>query len=208
MNDTKQKILDSAERLFGDQGYGATSLRQIIAEAGVNLAAIHYHYGSKEELLDQVVLRKADPVNRERVETLDRLEAEAAGQPVATEKVIEAFMLPAMSRVAANPQFAKLFGRLLGEGLMPTLAEKHFRSVASRFMEALARSLPELPREELRWRVHFAIGAMAHMLCANPDGGDKLKGEALHKGVRQLVAFVCGGLRAPATEIGKVEVNR
>ena len=58
MTETQDKILDTAERLIGEQGYAATSLRQIIAEAGVNLAAVHYHFGSKEELLDAVVMRK------------------------------------------------------------------------------------------------------------------------------------------------------
>ena len=49
MIDTKQKILDAAEQLIAEQGYAATSLRQIIAEAGVNLASIHYHFGSKDD---------------------------------------------------------------------------------------------------------------------------------------------------------------
>ena len=207
MGETKQKILDTAERLFGEQGYGATSLRQIITEAGVNLAAIHYHYGSKEELLDQVVLRKADPVNRERMEALDHLEAEAAGRPLALEDILKAFLEPAMARVAANPEFSKLMGRLMGEGLMPGLADKHFRVVATRFMGALGRALPDLSAVELQWRVHFIIGAMAHMLCANPEDGGRLAGARLQEGVRRLVAFACGGLRAPATEMAKIEVE-
>ena len=73
MTDTKEKILDTAERLIGEQGYAATSLRQIIAEAGVNLAAVHYHFGSKEDLLDAVVVRKAGPVNEARLARLDRV---------------------------------------------------------------------------------------------------------------------------------------
>ena len=81
MIDTKQKILETAERLFGSQGYDATSLRHIIAEAGVNLAAIHYHFGSKEELLDELILRKIQPVNAERIALLDRIEAEAGQVP-------------------------------------------------------------------------------------------------------------------------------
>src|ERR1051325_11674087 len=89
MTETKQKILDTAERLFAGQGYGATSLRQIIAEAGVNLAAVHYHFGSKEQLLDEVVVRRAGPVNDARIMMLDRLDAEG-GSP-AIEKVLEAF---------------------------------------------------------------------------------------------------------------------
>ena len=67
MTETKDKILDTAERLIGERGYAATSLRQIIAEAGVNLAAVHYHFGSKEDLLDAVVARKVTPVNEARI---------------------------------------------------------------------------------------------------------------------------------------------
>ena len=70
MIDTRQKLLDTAERMFAEQGYGAVSLRQIIADAEVNLAAIHYHFGSKQELLDEVIMRRAGPVNRERLARL------------------------------------------------------------------------------------------------------------------------------------------
>src|ERR1700759_4960898 len=94
MIDTKQKILDTAERLFGESGYDATSLRQIIPGAGVNLAAIHYHFGSKEELLDELILRKAEPVNQQRVALMEQVLAEAGSGPVEVEKVLEAFMEP------------------------------------------------------------------------------------------------------------------
>ena len=77
MTDTKEKILDTAERLIGERGYAATSLRHIIAQAGVNLAAVHYHFGSKEGLLDAVVERKAAPVNQARLAWLERVETEA-----------------------------------------------------------------------------------------------------------------------------------
>ena len=86
MTETQEKILDTAERLFGEQGYAGTSLRQIIAAAGVNLAAIHYHFGSKEELLGHLVARKAAPVNAERLGLLDRYEAESAPSAVPVEK--------------------------------------------------------------------------------------------------------------------------
>jgi len=88
MIDTKQKILDTAENLFGAKGYDATSLRHIITEAGVNLAAIHYHFGSKEELLDQLIVRRAGPVNEKRIALLDQIEAEA-GAVLTREQVVE-----------------------------------------------------------------------------------------------------------------------
>src|SRR5690242_20430093 len=92
MVDTKHKILESAERLIAEQGYNATSLRQVIGEAGVNLAAVHYHFGSKEELLDALVMRKAGPVNVKRLALLDAIVEETAGSPAPVEKVLEAFL--------------------------------------------------------------------------------------------------------------------
>src|SRR5579872_6311506 len=112
MIDTKQKILDTAERLIGEQGYSGTSLRQIIAEAGVNLAAVHYHFGSKEELLDELVMRKAGPVNAERLARFDRLEARP-GTPPTVAQVLEAFLVPMGEAADRNPEFVRLMGRLM-----------------------------------------------------------------------------------------------
>src|SRR3954471_3227822 len=103
MNETKLRILDTAERLFAESGFAATSLRQIISEAGVNLAAVHYHFGSKDELLDAVVTRKAAPVNEERLALLDGLPAEA-GIPA----ILDAFLTPMARKAGANPQFVRL----------------------------------------------------------------------------------------------------
>src|SRR5215472_13313064 len=124
MIDTKQRILDTAERLIADQGYAATSLRNIIGEAGVNLAAVHYHFGSKEDLLDELILRKAGVVNKERLELLDRYEAEAGNGPVAVERVRCAFFERMFKAGGGTPQFVKLMGRMQSEGLIPTIVAK------------------------------------------------------------------------------------
>jgi AcrR family transcriptional regulator len=193
MTETQDKILDTAERLFGDQGYAATSLRQIIAEAGVNLAAIHYHFGNKEELLGVLVMRKASPVNEERLALLNRYEAEAGSAPVTIEKLLQAFLEPPLKRIQENPDFGKLMGRLYGEGLMPTLAEKHFRVVASRFTAAFGRALPNLSEQQVALRLQFMVGAMAHtMLFACQQFA--IDGNLL---IRELIAFLIGGMRAP-----------
>src|ERR1700722_15427950 len=116
MIETQDKILDTAERLFGDQGYAGTSLRQIIAEAGVNLAAIHYHFGSKEELLDQVVLRKAGPVNERRLVELARVEAEAGVNGPDLDDLLRAFLKPMADSACDHPEFSRVMGRLHSEG--------------------------------------------------------------------------------------------
>jgi AcrR family transcriptional regulator len=201
MIDTQDKILDTAERLFGEQGYAGTSLRQIIAEAGVNLAAIHYHFGSKEELLHRLVVRKAAPVNEERLAMLDRYEAEAGSGSVPVEKLLQAFLEPPLLRVKANPDFGKLMGRLYGEGLMPLIAEKHFQVVKNRFTAAFGRAMPDLSEQVLAMRLQFMVGAMAHtMLFACRQFA--IDGNLL---IRELAAFIVGGLRAPAVLGEKIE---
>ena len=160
MIETQGKILDTAERLFGEHGYAGTSLRQIIAEAGVNLAAIHYHFGNKEELLE----------------------------------LLRAFLEPPLLRIKENPDLGRLIGRLYGEGLMPMIAERHFQTVKSRFTAAFRRALPQLSEREVALRLQFMIGAMAHtMLFACQQFS--IDANLL---IRELVAFIVGGLGAPA----------
>jgi AcrR family transcriptional regulator len=196
MIDTKQKILDTAERLFGEQGYAATSLRQVIAVAEVNVAAVHYHFGSKEELLDAVVMRKAGPVTVARMERLGRLEAEPGSVDV--ERVLEAFLLPTAEMAEHNPTFVRLMGRMMTEGMMPRIVERHFQESAMRFIAALMRTLPHLGREELLWRVHFMIGAMAHTLTGETVMNMVDASTDLPTRMRRLVRFLGAAFRAPA----------
>src|SRR3954467_11365308 len=93
---TKERILDSAETLFMEQGFEGTSLRAIPAAANVNLAAVNYHFGTKEELFQAVLTRRLDPMNQERIELLERVEHEAGGKPASVEKVSVAMLIPAL----------------------------------------------------------------------------------------------------------------
>ena len=203
MIETKQKILDTAERLIGEQGYAATSLRNIISEAAVNLAAVHYHFGSKEDLLDEVICRKASAVNAKRLALLDRFEAEAGSAAVTVEKVLAAFFDPMIEAGSRSPQFVRLMGRIYAEGLLPAIVAKHFQPTLARFAQALRRSVPHLTEAELASRFQFMIGAMSHAVSAerqfsvggtgSPDTAD------FRTNMRRLIVFLCGGLQAPAT---------
>ena len=93
---TKDRILDAAESLFMEHGFEATSLRSITAAAGVNLAAVNYHFGSKEELFQAVLTRRLDPMNQERLDLLSALERAAAPRPVACEQILSAMFVPAV----------------------------------------------------------------------------------------------------------------
>src|SRR5512142_3230435 len=93
---TKVRILDAAETLFMEHGFEATTLRQITSAAGVNLAAAHYHFGSKEDLFEAVLKRRLDPMNVERLALLTRFESESAPRPLSCEKILAAMFIPAL----------------------------------------------------------------------------------------------------------------
>src|SRR5579862_2477676 len=106
--DTKSRILDAAEKLFGHNGFDATSLRDITAEADVNLAAVNYHFQSKDSLIDAVILRRIEPINRRRLELLD-----AAGAHPTVEQIVEAFVAPVVEQ--DRPPMLSMMGRALAD---------------------------------------------------------------------------------------------
>lgn len=206
MNHTKERILDTAEQLFAEHGYAATSLRSIIAQAGVNLAAVHYHFHSKQALLEAVVLRRSIPANHERLALLGRFEKEAGGNPPPLEKVIEAFVAPTLE-MSRNPQggsmvFMRLLGRLHAEGdLLPGIITSQFGDVLQRFGAALRAALPDLPREELLWRLNLALGALSQTLRGGSKDLETISDLSLslnsEAALERLVAFLSAGFRAP-----------
>jgi AcrR family transcriptional regulator len=216
VNHTKERILDTAERLFAQQGYAATSLRSIIAEAGVNLAAVHYHFHSKEALLEAVILRRAVPANQERLALLDRFEKEAGGNPIPLERVIEAFVAPTL-HISSDPKsggmvFMKLLGRLHAEGdLLPGILTSQFGDVLQRFGTALRMALPDLPQEELFWRLNLAIGALAQTLRGGSKDLKTISDLSFsfnpETALERLVTFLGAGFRAPLPQHAVTEVH-
>lgn len=166
-SDTKQKILDAAEGLFAREGFHNTSMRGITGAAGVNLAAINYHFGSKEALLDAVFERRLVPLNEQR---LGRLHSLQAGKGM-LEGILRAFIEPTLL-LRRNDSGADAFMVLVGRGLSEpddTVRNCFLRRmgpVFNEFFEALCRALPQVPRTLVFWRFRMALGAMGHLLCS------------------------------------------
>src|ERR1051326_3565727 len=169
MNDsrplTTERILDAAERLFADHGFEGTSIRDIVDSAKVNLAAIHYHFRSKEALLEAVLTRRISIVNDARLERLEAAEAAAAPHSPSVEEILLAFIAPTVEFAQRNESgatFVQLMSRMFTEprfSLANFLGRK-FGQTINRFCNALIRALPDVPREVVLWRVFFAIGGM------------------------------------------------
>jgi AcrR family transcriptional regulator len=192
---TKERILDTAERLIGEQGYAATSLRQIIGEAGVNLAAVHYHFGSKEELLDGIIARKAGPVNERRTRLFDEAEQASNGGPVPVEAILSAFLRPIFEAKERNPEFVRIMGRIHGEGMMPSILKRHFHPIVVRFRGLMLRALPHLDDQELGWRLEMMFGGLSIAMWHRPIA---LEAEmAGLKALPRVVSFFGAAFRSP-----------
>src|SRR6202790_4566227 len=131
-SNTKTRILNAAEKLFGLNGLDATSLRDITAEAQVNLAAVNYHFQSKESLIDSVIERRLGPVNRRRIEMLD-----AAGPTPSVEQVVDAFLAPLlmMEVLPAVPLIGRVFSN--PSLFVERVYKKHLLHVVKRFSEEI-----------------------------------------------------------------------
>jgi AcrR family transcriptional regulator len=168
---TRERILDSAERLFADHGFEGASIRAIVEDARVNLAAVHYHFKSKEALLEAVLTRRITVVNEARLQRLDDAEATAAPAPPSVENILRAFIIPTVElaqRSQSGATFVRLMSRMFTEpkfSLTDFLGRK-FGDMIERFTSALIRALPQLPREVVLWRAFFAIGAMHYLLSS------------------------------------------
>jgi len=196
---TKTRILDAAEKLFAQNGFEATSLRDITAEAQVNLAAVNYHFQSKESLIGAVIVRRLEPVNRRRLAMLD-----AAGPAPTLEQIVEAFIAPVLE--AEMPNVAPLIGRVFSNPaeFAVRVFKEELAPVARRFDEAFAAAVPGIPPDERFWRMHFMAGAMTHML-ALWDVIPMLAPMPVQPGdrrelVQRMVRFLAAGFRAPIME--------
>lgn len=205
---TRERILNAAELLFVEQGFEATSLRQITSKAGANLAAVNYHFGSKEALVREVFERRLRVINAERLAELDAAESSAGGRPLVLEKLIEAFLLPLLRMSKDRSHGGHIFIRLLGraytepaEAVRKLLADEYV-GVVERFKRALFHALPDVPEKELIWRMHFALGAMSYaiagtdsvQLIASYEVQDTNNIEAIMK---RIVPFIVAGIAAP-----------
>lgn len=208
MGETQTRILDAAEELFLLHGFEGASMRMLTARAGVNLAAINYHFGSKDALIEAVLRRRLDPMNASRIAALDHLEAEAAGRALEPAAIIGAFVGTSLRMIEDARGGGRTFIRLLGrtytdpDKRIRALIGQLYAPAMERYKGAFTRALPDLPADELVWRMHFMFGTLSYTLAATdtvqliagckPE--DRYDARLLET---RLTAFLVAGLLAP-----------
>lgn len=198
---TKDRILGAAEELFAQYGFAGTSLRQVTSRADVNIAAVNYHFGSKENLVNEVFRRRMDDMTEQR---LGQLKAALEQHPGELEPILAAFVEPALALAQdrhGGGAFVRVIARAYAEkndSLRQFLSD-HYGHVLRDFGRAIAACVPDLSKEELYWRLDFFSGALTYAmadfgLIKRPVGVT----ETTHRerAARELIRFVEAGLRA------------
>ncbi|MBO9663746.1 TetR/AcrR family transcriptional regulator [Dokdonella sp.] len=217
---TKARLLEATEELFIEHGYEAMSLRQITTQAGANLAAVNYHFGSKEALIQELLSQRFDRLNEERLQLLSTCEQEYGEQTMDVSTVLSVLFAPGLRltrSAAGGPNFLRLLGRVYSDP-SPFIREylrEHYESISGRFFEAFSRALPQMPRHELGMRLQFSLKALSGMLASeNTDElaaaiciGEEVKDTLM---IARLIAFISPVLTTPfgqteqASAVGRV----
>lgn len=209
---TRDSILDAAEELIARKGYANTSMREITGRAKANLAAVNYHFGTKEGMVAAMLDRRLNPLNQKRIEML-AAEVQAArqeGRPPNTETLLRALVEPILRFFKSKEggiNFIKIFSQIHSDS-DDTIRRhflKHMVPVFKVFFENFHQSRPELPLDKLAVRIFFSIGAMAH--CANILVDEKIATISSQLEVpmlsdpegllEELVQFIVRGMEGP-----------
>lgn len=207
---TKERILGAAEELFAAQGFSGTSLRQVTSRADVNIAAVNYHFGSKENLVNEVFRRRMDEMSQHR---LDLLRQAVAERPRDLEAILAAFVTPALA-LARNSEGGGAFIRIIArayaeknDGLRRFLSER-YGHVQREFARAIADCLPQLSKQTLYWRLDFLGGALTYAmadfgLIKRPADVDEQAHR--HRAAQELIQFAAAGFRSETPEQIKID---
>lgn len=199
---TKDRILSAAEDLFAKSGFAGASLRQVTATANVNLAAVNYHFGSKENLINELFKRRLDDLTAQRVKALEQVQRNGA---VTLETILDAFVSPALTLAqdrGGGQSFVRLLARAFAEQdqKLRRFVSDNYGHVLKEFAKAFLQLLPHLAKEDLYWRLDFISGALTYTMS---DFGMIKKpttiSEEQHRknAAAQFVRFAAAGLRAP-----------
>ena len=201
---TRLLILEAAERCFGERGFDGVSLRTITEVAGVDLALVNYHFGSKDNLLREVIARRARIVHDDRVRALEVARHEAGTQSPSIEAIVTAFLEPLLRHLITGDRGWRYYGNLASQlDVLPKfidLTSDVLDPTALHFINALRQALPKTPPQSIYWGYMFLIGSMVQVMSATGRierlshglcGSDDIEGA-----LRELVPFVSAGLRA------------
>ena len=202
--DTAETILDVAEDLFSKHGFYGVTIREVAREAGVDTALLHYYFGTKRGLFDAVFLRRADVLNRDRLEALDGYER-AVGPKMTAEGVIDAFVGPVLEWQAKGGPGWKHYCALVSQVNATPIwggetMTRYFDPVIHRMLDLMRKVMPQAREEDIYWAYQFLSGALT-LTMGETGRLDRLSGGLCRSGDldtarREMVRFAASGFEA------------
>ncbi|QYC11836.1 TetR/AcrR family transcriptional regulator [Brevundimonas nasdae] len=166
--ETTARILDAAEALFARDGLHGVTLKAVAKEAGVDTALLHYYFDDKNRLFSTVFGRRAEVVNRARLDSLDRYEAEF-GDDMTIRGAIDAFLRPLFVLFDGDPSWLNYAALVAQVNNTPVWGgdtmHQHFDPVIHRFIGVLQRISPETPDRQIYWFYHLLSGSLTLSLA-------------------------------------------
>lgn len=168
-DDTRARILNAASELIAQQGPQNFRVRELAAAADTNVASISYYFGSKKELVEEVLINIFTPINNQRMKLLKEFEADCFPEPVSVEKIAEALIRPLVESKRAQDGGSLYIRALQHVRAAPAEAPNifvfsTFDNVAQYFIDSMQKALPHITRAEMIWRYELVRGAAVHML--------------------------------------------
>lgn len=205
VSNVREQILDAAEQDFANHGYAGTTLREVAVTAGVTQALITYYFGTKQQLFEEVFLRRAVGIASERMRLLGELQA-AVTEP-SIRDLVRTFLAPMLGlrKSTGGRAFIRLHARLHTEPpeISYRLRSQAYDESMRAYVQAFRQALPGLPEKDLYWRITLMVGAYLYAFS------DAHRLEVLSEGIcrpddtnethEQLLNFIVGGLEAVAT---------
>lgn len=201
---TREKLLDVAEEMFAKEGFDDVTLRALTTEAGVNIAAVNYHFRGKQGLIDAVVLRHIEPINKQRRLNLEKLkETEGA---LTVSQILNALFAPFVEHVMRSDRCCLLLMKFMARicdahnPRIPTTALTEMKSLLSDYVTALTTCLPHTPEADVWKRVHFTYGVfvttMMHNEMLTEMAGDRVGTLDVKELLDEIVEFCAAGFTA------------
>jgi AcrR family transcriptional regulator len=171
-NETRERLLNTGQRLFAEKGFSKVTLRELTTAAGTNLGSVNYYFGSKDQLLLALIRRAARRVQEERLKLLAQARQSLGSVAEKVRAVLHALLAPAIASAAESEVdflYSALIARTLADSpkeMTDTLVRQ--TSHLNPFVEALQGLLPAVPVSELYWRLHFVLN-IEHALVTEAE---------------------------------------
>lgn len=211
---TRNRILSAAEQLFTTRGFAGVTMREVARRAGTNVASAHYHFGSKEGLVIEMLRHRIAPINAERLRLLNVAKLQSEGKPLKPIVIFKALLLPigeaATGSSGPDSRFMQLVGRSFTEpaSFLEKVHRRLFRELADIFMVELRRTHPQANEEDLFWNLHFVVatmlGALANHRRLAPFSGGICQDKDVAEMIQRLIVFAAGGF---ASSIENTKTN-